>query len=103
MKHITPEVLRTAANLIRDGKANFMCHAVSMANGEYIFGPTRDEFELLLIWHGVDLNGSLGEKFSADSDKPTQYERRRALRIMFLEFLALELESREELIEETVA
>lgn len=114
---LNPQVLRDAADLLtplldEDGE-EFMCHAVKEAGG------CEGEFGALLELHGVSTGGSLSHRSGSGRWLRSLYKqkgshtigasgrlsgyrpgdvsptkRTQSVRFMFLEFLALEMESR---------
>ena len=92
MNHLTPAILREAANGLSDSAypdkrgrlrgAEHMCSAVARIGA---FG-----FTSLLIEHGVPLIGTLGIR-----SHKKYFETSQSVRFMFLHFLALWLEDEE--------
>jgi hypothetical protein len=89
MSLLTPELLRKAADLIGlhyyDTRPPFyMCHAVMDAAGDECC--VVDQFEDLLREHGVSTDGDLDEPGMPQEES-------QPIRFMFLEFLALSMET----------
>jgi hypothetical protein len=94
--YLTPQLLRDAADyLVGDGERHsnpearreFMCLAIGQVSGGAfaLFSPSAMlPFERLLKRHGVPLGGRIMEP----------YDQSMSVRFMFLEFLALDMETR---------
>jgi hypothetical protein len=92
---LTPEILYTAADRLKADHNiyyyqfgyQFMCDAIrdiSRRNPDF---ETLLNFEALLREHGVPLSGTLGFRGKPD------HIRNQSIRFMFLEFLALDMET----------
>lgn len=103
LKHLTPEILRAAQTRLWSGDPDkcasvtrisphphrFMCHAVAQVAGAHALA----EFEGLLDWHGATACYGGALYFTPREYAVLDVADRQAVRFMFLEFLALSLES----------
>lgn len=95
LQHLTPEILRAAADRLdplalpaTPANREFMCNAVNEVTDHD--NQCHWEFQITLAAHGVPLSGLLDYR---DTSTSGYIEEAPMVRFMFLEFLALDLES----------